>query len=153
MNIGFYKKLLNDFKFDDLNEELLKKSQKEMKDILNQLACDPSTDECNLLVYTFLSVLIGKKESVQLQLLTSSIMATSLNLIHKSEKIALYHGLRALELDHDNIDTMEYLLYFNHLPSRLLDDSLAIDFATKILKKNPNSKAALITLPITNRGG
>lgn len=148
MNIGFYKKLLNDFKFDDLYIQLSQKSDNEMQDILSQLACDPVTDECNLLVYTFLSGLIAKEESSNLQLLISMIMATSLNLIDKSEKIALYHGLRALELDPGNINIMEYLLYFNHMPSRLLDNSLAVDFAKRILKENPNSMAARFTLPI-----
>jgi hypothetical protein len=146
MNIDFFKELLNDFKFDDLEVELLKRPRKEMEDILNQLACNPITDECDLLIYTFLSWLLAKKESVYLQLLTSSIMATSLNLINQSEKIAFYHGLRALELEPDNIDTMEYLLYFNHLPLKLLDNSRAISFAKEILKKNPNSKAATMSL-------
>ncbi|HTD41353.1 MAG TPA: hypothetical protein VK671_12080 [Mucilaginibacter sp.] len=147
MSVEFYKELLNDFKFDDLYIELSQKSDKELQDILSQLACDPITDECNLLVYTFLCFLIAKGETSNLQLLTSTIMATSLNLIDKSEKIALYHGLRALEMDPDDINIMEYLLYFNHMPSRLLDNSLAIDFAKRILKENPNSMAARITLP------
>jgi hypothetical protein len=147
MSVDFYKKLLNDFKFDDLYKELSQKSDVEMRDILSQLACVPVTDECNLLVYTFLSFLIAKGESSNLHLLTSTIMATSLNIIDKGEEIALYHGLRALELDPDNIEIMEYLLYFNHMPSRLLENSLAVDFAKKILKENPDSMAAKITLP------
>jgi hypothetical protein len=76
-------------------------------------------------------------------------MATSLNIIDKGEEIALYHGLRALELDPDNIDIMEYLLYFNHMPSRLLENSLAVDFAKKILKENRIVWQRKLRFPLT----
>ncbi|MNE85848.1 hypothetical protein D3C80_1828910 [compost metagenome] len=64
----------------------------------------------------------------------------------KTELIGLYHGLRAHKLNPDNAEIMEYLLYFNHIPERLLDDSTAIQLASKVVKVKPESFAAMMTL-------
>lgn len=145
----YLENLLNTFQFDTLEKALSELPFEEMDDMLNQLACNTTTDESNLLVYTFLLTMLAKNETSKLHLLTSRLMATSLNYINQAENIGLYHGLRALELDPENINICEYLLYFNHIPERLLDNATAISLAKRVLEKNPGSLAAKITLPIT----
>jgi hypothetical protein len=58
----------------------------------------------------------------------------------------LYHGLKASSLAPDDIDILEYLLYFNQLPEKPLDDKAAISFAETIISKRPNSSVAKIRL-------
>jgi hypothetical protein len=146
MDIDEYKRLFDNFKFDDLEKIFLGLSSQEMEDILNQLAYNPITDESNLLVYTFLLMIIGKNETSKTHLIASRLMGTILNHIDNAENIGLYHGLKAAELDPENIDILEYLLYFNHIPEKVLNDDIAISFAQKIIKENPNSLAAKMTL-------
>lgn len=143
--IEFSLSLLDDLKFDELEKLISTKSYKETRDFLTQLAYDPIKDEANLLVYTFLQSLLYKSETSQVHLLASNIMGITLNHISKAEHIGLFHGLRALDLDPENIDIMEYLLYFNHIPEKILSDEEAIELARKILLKRPDSKVALMT--------
>jgi hypothetical protein len=110
------------------------------------LAYDSATDQSNLLVYTFLLTMIAKNETSEIQLLTSRLMGITLNHIDKAELIGLYHGLRSAELDPENASILEYLLYFNHIPEKVLNDDMAIYFAEKVIKKNPNSSASKMTL-------
>lgn len=142
-----YNQLLDDLKFDELEEILIAKPFEEMQDILYGLAYDPDTGNYNLLVYTFVQHLLYKKETWQLHLFISQLIGQILNHIdEKAESIGLYHGLRAHKLNPDNAEIMEYLLYFNHIPERLLDDSTAIQLASKVVKVKPESLAAMMTL-------
>ncbi len=145
-NISHYKELLNHLAFDKLEEELLTKSLSEMEDILNQIAYDRHTGEGNYLVYSFLMMVMVKKETSEMHLLISRLMGTILVGFNQAEKIGLYHGLRAADLDPENIDLLEYLLYFNHIPEKPLEDSKAFFFAKKVIGKYPDSLAAKMTL-------
>ena len=73
-------------------------------------------------------------------------MGVTLSHVDNAELIGLYHGLRAAKMDSENVNISEYLLYFNHIPEKVLDDELAIKFAEKVIAKNPNSMAAKMTL-------
>ncbi|MGN6638215.1 MAG: hypothetical protein ACTHJ8_04830 [Mucilaginibacter sp.] len=119
-----------------------------MEDILNMLAFEQVNEESNLLVYTFLNYLLCKDETSELHLLTSKLMGITLNHIENAELIGLYHGLQASRLSPDNVDILEYLLYFNQIPERLLSDEIAISFAKKIIDKRPQSMAAKMRLGI-----
>jgi hypothetical protein len=145
-NINIYKELLNNLKFDELYNEMIEMSYREMSDIIQQLAYEPAIGDGNLLIYSFLTMMIEKSDSRELQLLTSAVMGITLNFMNNAERIGLYHGLRALSIDPDNVDTMEYLLYFHQIPEKLLDDALASRFAQRILEKNPDSLAAKLSL-------
>jgi hypothetical protein len=151
MDKKYYGGLLNSLEFDKLEEELLKVPAENMEGMLNGLAYDSITDQNNLLVYTYLLSRIAKNETPQIHLLTSRIMGVTLNHIDKAELIGLYHGLRAAELDAENVNISEYLLYFNHIPERVLNDEMAVYFAEKVIKKNPNSLAAKMTLSKVKR--
>ncbi len=146
MDINYYKTQLNELEFTKLEKEFMQKPINEVEDILNMLAYDPVNDENNLLVYTFLQYLIIKQESSELHLLTSKLMAVTLNHVDKAELIGLYHGLQASKLDPDNIDILEYLLYFNQIPEKLLNDTTAITFAKTIIDKRPESLVAKMRL-------
>jgi hypothetical protein len=141
-----YGELLNALEFGKLEKILSAKPFKEMEDILYRLAYNPNTEESNLLVYTFMQNMMYKQESSTIHLSLSRLMGSILNHIEHAEQIGLYHGLRALELDPDNLAIKEYLLYYNHIPERLLADDKAIALAHEIVKVNPSSKAAAMTL-------
>lgn len=143
-----YRKLLNDLEFDKLYINIIEKPFNEISDILHDIAYDQSTGEGNLLVYSFLTMMIEKNDSRDLQILTSAVMGATLCFIKGAQMIGLYHGMRALAFEPDNVDTMEYLLYFHHIPEKLLSDSVAHGLAKKILEKNPDSFAAKISSPL-----
>jgi hypothetical protein len=146
MEISIYKNLLNKLEFIELEQELLKRPFDEMEGILNGLAFDHIKEESNLLVYSFLCHLICRHETSKLHLLTSKLMGITLNHINNAELIGLYHGLQSARLDTDNIDILEYLLYYNQIPEKLLSDKIAISFAKKIIDKRPQSMAAKMRL-------
>jgi len=146
MEISVYKDLLNRLEFIELEQKLLEKPFSEMEDILNGLAFDHINEESNLLVYTFLCHLLYKHETAKMQLLTSKLMGITLNHITNAESIGLYHGLEASRLEPDNIDILEYLLYYNQLPEKPLSDKIAISFAKQIIDKRPQSMAAKMRL-------
>ena len=146
MEIIIYKNLLNRLEFIELEQVLMQKSFSETEDILNILSFDQVEQESNLLVYTFLCYLICKHETSKLHLLTSKLMGITLNHIDKAESIGLYHGLQASRLDPENIDILEYLLYYNQIPEKLLSDKSAISFAKKIIDRHPQSMAAKMRL-------
>lgn len=144
--IEHYSELLNTLEFRKLAKILSAKPFVEMEDILYRLAYNPKTEESNLLVYTFMQSMMYKQETSAIHLSLSRLMGSILNHIEHAEQIGLYHGLKALELDPDNVVIKEYLLYYNHIPERLLDDADAIKLAKEIVKVNPDSKAAAMTL-------
>jgi hypothetical protein len=141
-----YRELLNTLKFKELEQAFTVMPYSEMQDILYQLAYDQVNEEVNLLVYTFfLSLLLGQ-ESASIHMSISVLMGTILNHVHNAESVGLFHGLRAAELQPEDIDILEFLLYYNHIPEKLLSDSDAIAFARKVLLKRPESIAAQMTL-------
>jgi len=146
MENSVFKDLLNRLEFIELEQKLMGKPFSEMEEILNGLAFDHITEESNLLVYTFLCHLLYKHETSKMQLLTSKLMGITLNHINNAELIGLYHGLEASRLEPDNIDILEYLLYYNQLPEKPLSDKIAISFAKQIIDKRPQSMAAKMRL-------
>jgi len=144
--IDHLEKLLNGLEFDELERLLTNRPFVEIEDILYQLAYNPVKDKSNLLVYTFMQKLLSNNETARLHMSVSRLMGLILNHIDNAESIGLFHGLRAAQLDPDNVDIMEYLLYYNHIPERLLEDEVAIEFAQKIILIRPQSKAAMLTL-------
>jgi len=149
-DIEGFRVLLNELSFSKLEDSLMGKPFSEMEDILYRLAYNPETDESNLLVYTFLQQTLYKKETSIIHLSISRLMGFILNHIDKAESIGLFHGLRAAELDPDNLDIKEYLIYYNHIPEKLLNDDDAIKLALEVIKLRPESKVAHITLSKTN---
>ena len=146
MNINYYRELLNSFRFNELEQLLTEMPSFEMQDILYELAYDQVTEDVNMLVYTFCQTLLHRKESASLHLSLSNLMGMFLNHVHNAESVGLYHGLRAGELEPENIDILEFLLYYNHIPEKLLADDIAVAFARKFISQRPDSLAAQITL-------
>ena len=142
MEISIYNDLLNELEFGELEQKLMGMPFNVMEDIINRLAFDPIKEESNLLVYTFLYGLLCKHETSKLHFLISKLMGVTLNHISNAESIGLYHGLQASRLDPDNIDILEYLLYYNQIPEKPLSDQIAISFARQIIDKRPQSIVA-----------
>jgi len=146
MDIDYYREMLNTFMFDELEQLFTEMPFFEMQDILYEIAYDQATEDMNLLVYTFYQTLLYKKESASLHLSMSNLMGILLNHVHNAESVGFFHGLRAAELEPENIDILEFLLYYNHIPKKLLADAVAVAFARKIVLQRPDSLAARMTL-------
>ncbi|MXV14178.1 hypothetical protein [Hufsiella ginkgonis] len=141
-----YRQMLDALQFKELEYALGKLSFGDRKDAIHLLAYNSDTDESNLTIYTFLQSLLYKHESVEVHFFASQVMAFTLNHVDKAELIGLFHALRASELDPQDADILEYLLYFNHIPEKLLGDGKAIEIAKQVILKKPESKAAQLTL-------
>jgi hypothetical protein len=138
--------LLTGVEFDKLENCLSNLAFDDMADWIKQLALIASDDHSELILYAFLTKLIHQNETSGMHWLASQIMGVFLNYVDGAEQVGLFHGLMASKLDPENADIYEFLLYFNHIPERILDDERAILFAQKVIAVNPASPAAQMTL-------
>lgn len=136
------KKLLETFKFNELHNILLEKSEIEIESVLFTIAYDY---EC-LLVYTFINSIITKNETSTWHYFASSIMAKAFNHLSNGYQIAYYHAIKAIELSPDNIDLKNYILLFYSIPEKLLNRNTALDYAREVYDNNKNNNAARMVL-------
>jgi hypothetical protein len=144
--MNLYSELLESMRFEELENALSILTLNEKEEVLNHLAYNSLSDVANPLVYTFLNSILIKKESANIHFLISKVMGLTLNFLPKAELIGLYHGLRASELSPNDMDIKEYLIYYNHIPEKVLSDDDAVKLALEIVKSRPDSKVAQITL-------
>lgn len=62
-----------------------------------------------------------------------------LNHVEGGESIGLYHALEAHKLKPLDADTLEIILYYNHIPEKILTDELAVYYAKLLLTIKPDS--------------
>lgn len=93
-----------------------------------------------------MSNILIRDETADTHFLISKIMGSTLNFMPNAELIGLYHGIKAAALSPNEIDIKEYLLYYNHIPEKILSDDDAIKLALEIIKSRPESIAAQMTL-------
>jgi len=97
----------------------------------------------NLLPYTFICMMLMKKETAELHYLAAEILCLPLCFFEGAYASSLYHARKAIELDPDDISLKEFLLYFYKTPDRLITKEEALRVAKEILQKKPDSSAAL----------
>ena len=131
-------------KFFDAKALITHFSQKEFSDTIYEIADETHT----IIVYTFICSLL--KEFPQYHFIAAEILLCSLILTSFSSpdipgiyNSALYHARKALELDPNNINYMESLLFFYSLPNQLISKTETLKIAQKILNLNPNHQYAL----------
>lgn len=114
----------------------------EARDVLLEIGYDTES----ITPYSFICSLLFEKESANLHYLASEILANPLCFLAGAYNVALYHARRAAQLDTNDISIKEYLLLFYNIPDKLINKEEAVEIAREIVKKAPNSKAALDVL-------
>ena len=120
-------------------EELYKtaKSKKFEKD-LSFVAFEYPT----LVSYTFLCMLLIKKESTELHVWSAVLLMQPLCHIEGAYAAALYHIRKAIALAPKNINLKESLLFLHEIPDQVVSKEEAIATAREILAKDPNRTCA-----------
>lgn len=112
--------------------------QDKLESILLDIGYD---DEC-ICAYSFVCFLLLKQESKDYHHLASIILIHAFPHLVGGYKTALYHIRRAIEMDPNDIDLEEMLIFFHNIPEKLVSREEAIKVATKVLEKKPESNPA-----------
>lgn len=132
--------LLSDGKIDeagalikDIDEELL---NEEIQDVLLEI----SFNKQSIVPYTVILKLLLENERANLHAFASTLLSNPLCWIEGAYCAGLYHQRRAVELEPENVAFKEYLLSYNSLPDKILDDKEALEIRKQILKIDPMNK-------------
>ncbi len=92
----------------------------------------------NICAYSFICFLISEHETLEYHSLASEI------LIHCFPQFggyaaALHHVRKGIQLNPDDVEMIEMLLFFHDIPEKLVNDEEAKIIATKVIKKKPAS--------------
>lgn len=142
MNTEKIKKLIELNEFDQLSDFFSQKEQKEIEAILLTIAYDY---DC-LLVYTFISSMLQKKETSFWHYVASLVMANSFNHLKYGYNIAFYHAKKAIALSPNNMELKAYALLFYAIPEKLLDKDTATTYARELYDQDRNNNAARLVL-------
>ncbi|MFH1442954.1 MAG: hypothetical protein ABIG96_02875, partial [Candidatus Micrarchaeota archaeon] len=96
--------------------------------------------------YSFIWFLICDKETAYYHRIASVILSNGINHLPNAYNLALFHARRSVELEPTNVDNLQWLLFFNILPDKLISDEEAVKIARKVLRYKPNDKASLDVL-------
>lgn len=96
----------------------------------------------NILYYSFVFDMLKSKETSFIHYIASIILSQPLCHIEGAYQAAFYHAKKAVELDEDDIELKEYLLFFNDIPDKLLSNQEAKTLAEEIINLNPKSEVA-----------
>lgn len=115
----------------------------EFEPVLYRLAYNPESGNSNFFIYTYMLRLLGGKESDwRIHLSISRLMGVILNHIDGCELIGLYHAKEADKLKPMDANILETILYYNHIPEKILTDEEALIYSKKLLMVKPNSDIA-----------
>lgn len=96
----------------------------------------------NIIYYSFVFDMLKSKETSFIHYIASIILSQPLCHIEGAYQAAFYHAKKAVELDEDDIELKEYLLFFNDIPDKLLSNQEAKTLAEEIINLNPKSEVA-----------
>ena len=122
------------------------------KDTLEQILFDIGCNEEDISAYTFVCFLINNFESAEYHLLASKLLNKAFFYLNGAYQSSLYHMKRAIELDSNNIELKEDLLFFYKLPltEKPMSDEEAKNLVDEILQKKPHSLAVRKTKKFLN---
>ncbi len=81
------------------------------------------------------------------------LISQALSHIEGAYNTGLYHARQAIQIEPKNITYKEYILLFNNIPEKLINDLEAIAIAKEILKQDPTNATALQALTGVNKKG
>ena len=99
--------------------------------------------EKSLCANSFVCFLLLEKETIELHMLAIDLLVGNFAcLIAGSYETAVYHARKAMQLNPDDIELGEALLFLNKFPEKPVSDEEAMLVAKKILEKNPSNEFA-----------
>ncbi len=101
-----------------------------------------SFENKNIVFYSFVCLLLMKKECVNLHYLASSLLTGPLCYFEGAYYSAFIHFKRAIEMEPNNIELKEEILFFYEVPDQPLKKKEAIRIAEEILRIKPSSQCA-----------
>lgn len=134
-----FKSLVINGQFDAINLMIAQYGFIKMRDDLFELAYDTGS----IAPYTFALDLVIKENKAENHMLASEILTLPLCHLTDAYRMGFFHARKALEMEPQNINYIEYLLFFHEIPDRLLSEEEAIIIAKEILLVDPENIAAL----------
>lgn len=109
---------------------------------LEDLLMEWSFNEPNIIVYTFLTSYLESRNDVRLHALASDILCHPLCHLEGAYVASFYHAKKCIELEPNNMQYREFLLFFANVPDDVFEEKAAMNWAKEILKDDPNNKVA-----------
>ncbi|MET7017413.1 hypothetical protein [Bacillus mycoides] len=109
---------------------------------LEDLLMEWSFNEPNIIVYTFLTSYLESRSDVRLHSLASDILFHPLCHLEGAYLAAFYHAKKCIELEPNNMQYREFLLFFAGIPENVFEEKSAMNWAKEILKDDPNNEVA-----------
>ncbi|NRD80918.1 hypothetical protein HPT25_26700 [Bacillus sp. BRMEA1] len=116
------------------------------KNVVQEWLVEYGFDTNSITAYTFAWQMIQEDESADNHFFASTLMATALCHMTGGYATALYHARRAVELNPEDIDLWEWLLFFYEIPDKLVSREEAEVITKKVLEVKPDSEPAKATL-------
>lgn len=120
-------------------EKICKKMS--MKDVRNMVMNIAYNTE-SICVYSFTQYMIHKTERIEWMELAIDVMINPLCFFEGAYSVALFHSREILEVE-KSIENLERILFFYHIPEKLLSIEEAKEIAEEILKVDPTNKVVL----------
>ncbi|NWK72276.1 hypothetical protein HWX41_25295 [Bacillus paramycoides] len=109
---------------------------------LEELLMDWSFEEPSIIIYTFLNKYLKNYEDARLHSLAADILCHPLCHMEGAYLAAFYHARQCIELEPNNMQYREFLLFFAGIPERIFEGKVAIKWAMDILQDEPNNEVA-----------
>jgi len=109
---------------------------------LEDLLIEWSFNEPNIIVYTFLTSYLESRNDARLHSLASDILCHPLCHLEGAYLAAFYHAKKCIELEPNNMQYREFLLFFANVPDDVFEEKSAVNWAKDILKDDPNNEVA-----------
>ncbi len=111
----------------------------DLRDILMNIAYEIES----INVYGFISYMARKQESEEWIKLEIDILINPLCFIEGAYSLALFHARELLNI-HRNVENLERILFFYHIPEKLVEKDEADRIAEEILAMESDNEAALL---------
>lgn len=109
-----------------------------IRDMMLNIAFDTES----ICVYSFVRYMIEKTRDVFWMKLAADLMMHPLCFVEGAYSVALFHARELLSVERSVIN-LERVLWFYHIPEKLIDKAEAQSIAQEILKIEPDNAAAL----------
>ena len=129
---------------DNIIEVIVKGDFQKAKELINGMSEDTirtilakvGYDQSSICAYSFVVSLLLDKETSELHYLASELLNISFNHYEGGYESSLYHARRAIELNPNDVELLEYLLLFRELPGKYItrEEANQIEERIKSLK-------------------
>ncbi len=122
-------------KYADAEKICKKMSRKDLGNMIMNIAYETES----ISVYSFIQYMIYKTEQLEWMELAIDVMINPLCFLEGAYSIALFHSREVLRIE-KNVENLERILFFYHIPEKLVSIEEAKEIAKEILKMDPTNK-------------